>query len=128
MESTFTQEVADQICDRVMNGESSRAICEAQGMPTWRTLFRWLDANEAFRQQYARAKEIAGERMAEDIISIADSADSESYNAARLQVDARKWIMSKLLPKKYGDATLLKHADPDGNALKVEVTRISGKE
>ena len=47
--------------------------------------------------------------MADEIISIADSvkdagpADSAKVNAARLRVDARKWVASKLKPKVYGD-------------------------
>lgn len=43
----------------------------------------------------------------------------------KLQVDTRKWALARMFPKKYGDATMLKHADADGNSLKVEVTRIS---
>jgi hypothetical protein len=84
--------------------------------------------------------------MIEDMLSIADDAsldivertdekghvytvtDHDHINRSRLRVDTRKWIAAKLKPKRYGDATLLKHGDPDGNALKVEVVRIPGKE
>lgn len=43
------------------------------------------------------------EAMAEEILELADQADAETYNAQRLKVDTRKWLMSKLAPKKYGD-------------------------
>lgn len=125
--SSFTQEIADQICERLAGGETLRTICEDSELaPDYSTVFRWLAVNESFRDQYARAKEVQGERMADEILSIADSATSEDYNAARLQVDSRKWLLSKMIPKKYGDATLLKHADPDGNVLKVQVEEIKG--
>jgi len=126
--SSFTQEIADEICERLAGGETLRKICEDSAtVPDYSTIFRWLAANENFRDQYARAKEVQGERMADEILSIADSATSEDYNAARLQVDSRKWLLSKIIPKKYGDSTLLKHADPDGNKLEITVTRVNRK-
>jgi len=127
-QSSFTQEIADEICERLAGGETLRKICEDSAtVPDYSTIFRWLAANENFRDQYARAKEVQGERMADEILSIADSATSEDYNAARLQVDSRKWLLSKIIPKKYGDSTLLKHADPDGNKLEITVTRVNRK-
>lgn len=46
-------------------------------------------------------------------------------HAGKVAISAYQWRASKLKPKVYGDATMLKHADADGNSLKVEVTRIS---
>ncbi len=46
----------------------------------------------------------------------------------RLQVDTRKWALARMFPKKFGDATLLKHADAEGNSMKIEVTRVKRKE
>ncbi len=65
--------------------------------------------------------------MADEVISIADAASAEDYNPARLRVDTRKWILSKMLPKVYGDATMLKHADANGEPFKIEVTRVLPK-
>ena len=59
--------------------------------------------------------------MFEDIIDIADDSsqdrivnedgkevmNSEFVQRSRLRVDARKWALSKLNPKKYGDASRL---------------------
>lgn len=65
----------------------------------------WLQRYEEFMEQYARAREIQAEILAEDIISLADSAveDGAAVAKARLQVDARKWYASKMAPKRYGD-------------------------
>jgi hypothetical protein len=73
---------------------------------------------------YARAKQVNLERMADEIESIADNLE-EDPNSRRVRIDTRKWLLSKLMPKVYGDAMQLRHADADGNALKVEVTRVS---
>jgi hypothetical protein len=62
--------------------------------------------------------------MADELLEIADEASPEEYNVARLRVDTRKWLLSKMLPRVYGDATMLKHADADGNVLKIELSRV----
>jgi hypothetical protein len=67
---------------------------------------------------------VQAERWIDEIVTIADSAAPEDYNCARLRVDTRKWIASKVLPKVYGDSQLLKHADADGNVLKIELSRV----
>ncbi len=106
-----------------------RAICEADEFPTETAVRKWvLEDREGFSSQYARARQIQYERMADEVLTIADSATSEDYNPARLQVDTRKWILSKVLPKVYGDAMQLKHADHEGNAMHVKVTRVKGRE
>ena len=142
--SSFTQETADEICERLAGGESLTAICKDEKIPSFRTVFTWLADRPDFLQQYARARETQAERMAEEILSIADDSssdvatrynekgdpyevtDHDHINRCRLRVDSRKWLLSKMIPKKYGDATLLKHADPDGNILKVQVEEIKG--
>jgi hypothetical protein len=35
--------------------------------------------------------------------------DSVSVQHAKLKVDTRKWLMSKMKPKKYGDRTTTEH-------------------
>ena len=78
------------------------------------TVFRWFRAHEDFRLQYANAKEASAEAMSEDILDLADGSldvvrkgNEKKANAlaqsVKLQVDTRKWIMSKMKPKKYGE-------------------------
>jgi hypothetical protein len=118
--STYTPKRAAKICAEIAVGKSLREICRADGMPDMRTVFRWLAAHDEFRQQYARAREAQADYLAEEILEIADDGtndwierqqgdsvsrlvDHENINRSRLRVDARKWLMSKLQPKKYGD-------------------------
>lgn len=127
--STFTQETADAICARLAEGESLRAICRGDGMPDPSTVLRWADdkENEAFAQQYARARAVGYQLLGDEIVQIADEAEYESvpgqdgesrevrFDATavarnRLRVDTRKWMLSKMLPKVYGDKLDLNHA------------------
>ncbi|MCX2589848.1 DNA packaging protein [Proteus penneri] len=113
----YMPEVAEDICNLLMLGESLRSICKRPGMPAIRTVMYWLQRNDDFMQQYARAREIQAELLAEEIIEIADDSSGdvivdddgkeqtnhERVARSRLRVDARKWYASKLAPKRYGD-------------------------
>lgn len=119
--SIYSQELADKICERLMLGESLRKICGDEGMPEKRTVCYWLRDKEDFFHQYARAREVQMELMAEEIMDISDddSGDTmtitgpdgklrdienkEFTSRAKLRVDTRKWIMSKLATKRFGD-------------------------
>ena len=64
-------------------------------------MFRWLRDNEEFRHQYEIAKEASADALAEDMLEIADDPKDNPQNK-RVRIDTRKWIASKLKPKKYG--------------------------
>ncbi len=125
--SDFTQDAADTICERLALGESLRAICSEDGMPRMPAVMRWLDKNEGFRNQYARAREIQAEYFFDEAIEIADETDADEavkVSRAKLRVDTRKWAASKLAPKKYGDKTetTLK-GDPDSPVAIAAIVR-----
>lgn len=132
--SSYSQKIAATICERLIAGESLRTICSDAKMPSKTTVFRWLEASDDFRDQYARARECQAENMLEEILEIADEtaadwqakedgtevANHEVVARSRLRVDARKWAMSKLAPKKYGDKVQV-GGDPDGASIAVDV-------
>lgn len=124
--STFTQELADQICAQLIEGRSLRSICSDDGFPSASTVCRWLADNLAFREQYARAREAQADTLADEILDIADDGrndwmevetkkgsfiklNDEAVSRSKLRVDSRKWFASKLAPKKYGDKVETTH-------------------
>jgi hypothetical protein len=126
--SSYTQEIAAQICAGLAEGKSLRTVCKADGMPCMATVFNWLRAYPEFLEQYTRAKEDAADAFAEEMLDIADEASNdwmevhdkdnpgyrlngEHINRSRLRVDTRKWIAAKLKPKKYGDKVSVGGAD-----------------
>lgn len=134
--STYTQELADEICSQLADGLSLRTICKPDDMPDKATVFRWIRTHEEFRDQYAKAKEESADALFEEILDIADDSsndwmerngkDSEGYQLngealqrSRLRVDTRKWALSKLKPKKYGDKVQTEHTGPDGGPVQV---------
>lgn len=128
----FTKELAARICLAIVTSSRGiRKICEEnEGFPSPETIYRWIFNDEEFRQQYARAKEAQCQVLADEIIDIADTPKlgsvttvtgvksnskkkvkprieeqriSDMTRHRQLQVDARKWTLSKLMPRVYGD-------------------------
>ncbi|MFT3804968.1 MAG: terminase small subunit protein [Burkholderiaceae bacterium] len=120
--SDYSSKLASTICERIAEGESLRQICADTGMPARSTVMRWINGHAEFRNQYALAREMQSELMADEIVGIADAClgDADSVHRARLRIDARKWLMAKLLPKKYGDRITQEHTGPNGGPVTVE--------
>ena len=131
--SIFTNELGTEICRRIAEGESLRSVCADESMPAASSIFRWLldEEKQSFWEQYAHARAIQAELMFDELLEIADDGsndfmtiikgdhsynieDKEVTNRSRLRVDTRKWYLSKVLPKKFGDKLDL---TSDGKAL-----------
>ncbi len=136
--SDYSPELAAEICSRLATGMSLRTMCLADDMPCAKTIFRWFQKYPEFCQQYARAKEESADALVEEITDIADDGtndwmqkhdaggenigwqvNGEHIQRSKLRVDARKWIASKLKPKRYGDR--LEHTGPGGGPMQVNV-------
>lgn len=114
----YTPELAARICERIAAGESVKSIGRSADMPSDWTVRNWaLNDYKGFASQYARATLIRMHVLADEIMDIADNASAEEVQAARLRVDTRKWLMSKIAPKVYGDKLDLTHAAPDGGPV-----------
>lgn len=96
---------------------SLRKACAEHGVPK-STFLGWVAEDPDLADQYARAREAGLDAMAEEIIDISDDSgldaivdqvtkkvtvDGEAIARARLRTDNRRWLLSKCLPKKYGD-------------------------
>lgn len=117
--SEFTQAMADTICENLVEGESLRAMCKRNGMPAVSTVCKWLAQQPDFAKQYARARELQADTLADEILHISNTVkkgkrkvmkptgveitEADMIEHRRLQVDARKWYASKLAPRKYGE-------------------------
>lgn len=139
--SGFTKTIADTICGRIAGGESLRAICRDEDMPSKSMVMRWLAQNESFRDQYAQAREIQIDELAEEILDIADDGSNdwmereqkdggtgwtlngEHVQRSRLRIDSRKWLLGKMAPKKYGEKMTQELTGADGGGLVLQIVR-----
>jgi hypothetical protein len=105
--TTYKTEIANEICEWLMNGKSLRSYCDQPGKTPFTTVLGWLrdDGNEEFRTKYARARETQAEVLADELMQIADEdkIDALKLQHDKMKIETRQWIASKLLPKKYGN-------------------------
>ena len=117
----YTPELARYICRELADGRSLRSVCTDDGMPDRSTVYDWLDADtHGFTDQYARARARQADTFLDEIIEIADDnsgdvidtergpiPNTEFIARSKTRIDSRKWFMSKVAPKKYGDSKSL---------------------
>lgn len=118
----YSKEDIETIFERIINAISKdnmslRAALRLDGMPGSETFYRWIDGDDVKSKQYARACNERADNIFEEILEIADDStqdtkitpdgievmNSEFVQRSRLRVDARKWMLGKMNPKKYGD-------------------------
>lgn len=109
-------------------------------MPCMVTVYAWLRKHEEFANNYIRAREDQADTLADEIVRIADTpmlgiktktdaegnvetTEGDMIEHRRLQVDARKWIASKLKPKKYGDSLIHRGDQTEPVAVNIQLGR-----
>lgn len=134
--SSYSQDIADEICTRLSEGESVRSIVQDAHMPVQSTVYYWLLRNKDFSEQYTRAREEQADTHADAIVDIADETpqtmpvydkegnlleiklDSAYIQWQKNRIEARKWTAMKLKPKKYSDR--ITHSGDDENPVVIE--------
>ena len=125
--SSYDPKIAEDILQRLAEGELLREMCRQDNMPSRSSVNDWIlkDIN-GFAGQYARARETGMHAIVEETLSLSDNASNDwmetndpdnpgwrvngdHIQRSRLRVDTRKWLASKILPKIYGDKLDLNH-------------------
>ncbi len=101
----------DRIISAIEEGATILELGQRDGMPSWETMRRWLRDDAEFSARYARARETAGEAFeAQIMVEMAKARCKDTAAAARVKVDALKWLAAKRQPKVYGDRLDLNHS------------------
>jgi hypothetical protein len=135
----YSEDLADEICIRIVRGESLESITRDSYMPHVATVYRWLQKHEEFCEMYTRAREDQADTLADQIIAIADEnpetipvydkdgnllevkVDSALIAFQKNRIEARKWTAAKLKPMKYGEKQILA-GDKDNPVAVKDVT------
>lgn len=103
-------------------GATLRRACRHAGCSKT-TFLRWKDASKELMDRYAKARAAQIEHWADETLDISDDNARDVYTTedgkeivdydvlgrAKLRVDTRKWLLSKLARKTYGDTTQHEH-------------------
>lgn len=133
----FSEGLLSTILDRVATGEPLSKVCSSAEMPTRKSFFEWVANDDTIKNRYEVAIQMRAELLAEDIIAISDEVvletkydgedvkivmDATAVARNRLRVDARKWLASKMAPKKYGDKTTQEIVGANGGPVQQNLT------
>lgn len=105
IDKTFKDIIKD-----IEDNKSLRASLKLNKLSS-QTFYKWLDNDKEMAKQYARACEIRADNIFEEILTISDHTEEDHtpftggnvVQRDRVRIDARKWYLSKVNPKKYGD-------------------------
>ena len=117
-----------EVIELIEDGLSLRKAVLKVGIST-RTFYNWIEKDEEKQQHYARATSIRADQLFEEILVYADAIDNCHYidkngnervdwgkiQRNRLQMDARKWMLGKMNPKKYGDRVVNENVNKNIN-------------
>lgn len=139
---SYNTEIADRILTEIATtSKSLRSICESPDLPSVKTVLKWLRDKDEFSVQYARAKEEQADMLAEEILELSDKerktievttsekgtfeTEKDNVQRTRLQIDTRKWLASKLKPKKYGDVKEAEKPNTDSVSFKDFIDKVN---
>jgi hypothetical protein len=119
--------IITDICNRVIEEKISFNKAVEDSSITYVTFFNWMTKSEALKELYNYARNIRSDVLFEEIIEIADTTEigevtvnkpsgievktGDMIHHRQLKIDARKWVVSKMQPKKYGDKLDLSSSD-----------------
>ena len=132
--------IIEEICKKVSTGETLNSVCAEGkdfGYPPATTFRYWVLKNTppGIAVQYEAARKLQWESWADQIAddsykcrigeqtetdasgNIVKVKTGDSVERSRLGIDAKKWLLSKLLPKQYGDKVDVQNTHHAGDTL-----------
>lgn len=126
-----TPELLDEICKRLADGEPLRAVCRDEHMPSWRTVYDWINADSDFASRIERARQLGADAIADDIIGMideppertgtqfGDKVDAGHVQWQKNRVEQRLKLLAKWHPKKYGEKSAMELTGADGGPVQI---------
>ncbi len=117
-------EVVEAICLRLEDGETLRAICREDGMPSYGAVYDWIEKDPEIASRFERARARGADAIAEQAMAIADDR-SDDPASRRVRVETRLKLLAKWHPKRYGDK--LELGGSKDSPLTVEIVKLGDK-
>lgn len=127
---TPTDKIVREILDYIESGMSLTEVVHDRGdMPSVSTWYLWMREDDELVEKYARAKQIQCEAMAYDILRLSNKpligqrkvtretkdgtfveiTEGDATDRTRLMIEARRWYLEKIAPKKFGTKVDVNH-------------------
>lgn len=124
------EKITAEICARISEGETLRAICRDDHMPNYSVVYDWMAGDEGFAQRFAHAREVGESAIGADCLSIADEPPALNPNGGidgghvqhqKLRIWTRLELLKRWNPKKWGDRIAQEVSGPDGGPVQHNV-------
>jgi hypothetical protein len=126
--STYSDEFADLICERMLNGASLVKICKDEDMPSRASVYRWMDARPDFATRCARAREGMADFLVDEIQDLADETTEENVQSQKVKIATKQWRAMKIAPRIYGDSSRTELTGADGGPIRIAATTIDARQ
>jgi hypothetical protein len=128
--TTFNEETATEILERLASGEPLRKICRDEHMPHYTTVLKWQQRHQDFADLSARAKQDGTHALADECIEIADDKTLDPPDK-RVRIDTRIRLIGKWNSKAYGEKLAIggdANAPPIRTTAQLDVSNLSLEE
>lgn len=125
----YVKRTGDMICERIALGDTLEEAIASVGYlaPSQKAFWKWIDTNEAFREQYERARQMQADKLADEMLQHARSVIKAPKSAGAYKVSAEilKWQAEVRNREKYGSKGE-KKAPPmlDPEKVRAEIARL----
>jgi hypothetical protein len=116
----YSEELADRICEAMVNGQDLMTVCNSPGFPDRTTVYRWAWSNPDFATRLEQSREALADHAAYEIGQIATNCTPETAAADRVRLTALQWRASKLSPRKYSDRRVNEIVGANGGPLAIQ--------
>lgn len=125
MEVPEEEAAIERILEAVSSGISLKKACKREEGINRPRFYRLMDADKELADRYARARKQGWACMADELVDIIHNTEpqSEHVQLTKLEVDTKKWLLSKMLPKTYGDKQEVEHK---GTPISVNIVKPDG--
>jgi hypothetical protein len=120
--STYSEKTADEIVQRMIEGESLTAICKDEKMPPRVTVYAWFDKHPDFYARCARAREALADYLVDEIDELAKTATKDNIEQVKIQVSTKQWRAMKMAPRMYGDRSRTEVTGANGGPIQTQAT------
>lgn len=121
--SSYSEEIAQEICERMINGENLTKICKDAHMPSRVTVYNWFEARPDFYTRCARAREGLADFLVDRIEKMAEDTTEANVNSMKVKISTAQWRAMKMAPRIYGDRTRTEITGADGAPIQLEARR-----
>ena len=125
--SSYSDEFADAICERMLNGESLVQICKDPEMPSRASVYRWMETRPDFEAKCARAREGMADFLVDEIQDLADQTTEDNVNSMKVKISTKQWRAMKMAPRIYGERSRTELTGADGGPIQVKATTIDAR-